>query len=93
MFHSTNKADRLCLGWWPALVTLALCVSFKAGALDLDSEIRRQDNVANEVKHTLGRDRGSLKIEKREVLPSLDESDMVDDYKVELIPLKRDKST
>lgn len=91
MFNLKNNADRLGLGWWSVLAALALCVSVQAGALDLDSEIRSQENVASEVKSTLGRDRGQLKVKKQD-LPSLDESDMVDDYKVELIPLKRGKA-
>jgi hypothetical protein len=67
-------------------------LSYQAGALDLDQEIRRKENVSGEITHTLGRDRGALKV-KHEELPSLDESDMVEDYKVELIPVKRDKSS
>lgn len=88
---SQRLADRRSWGWWWAGL-LTLMLSYQAGALDLDQEIRRKENVSGEITNTLGRDRGALKV-KHEELPSLDESDMVEDYKVELIPVKRDKSS
>ena len=90
---SLRQADRRSWGWWLA-ATLAFMLSYQsqAEALDLDHEIRRKEGVSSEIRNTLGRDRGQLKV-KHEDLPSLDESDMVEDYKVELIPVKRDKSS
>ncbi len=84
-----QKADRGMLGWWLA-GTLAFLMSAEAGALDLDREISRHNETSSQISGSLGRDRGSVKVKE---LPSLDEEDLVDDYKVELIPVKRDKSS
>lgn len=86
-----NKADRRMLGWWLAGL-LVFFMSAHAGALDLDREISRHNETSSQISGTLGRDRGSIKVKSRD-LPSLDEEDLVDDYKVELIPAKRDKSS
>jgi hypothetical protein len=80
------------LGW--SLVTgLALAFSIQAGALDLDKETARHNQSSKDISRTLGRDRGSIKPKKVQELPSLDASDLQDDYKVELIPVRRDKSS
>lgn len=86
-----KNADRV-LGWSLAGV-LALTFSIRAGALDLDQEIKRHNQTSSEIGLTLGRDRGGLKPVKNQELPSLDADDLEDDYKVELIPVKRDKSS
>lgn len=86
-----KNTDRKMLGWWLAGM-LAFFMSSQAGALDLDREISRHNETSSQIGGTLGRDRGSLKIKNQE-LPSLDEEDLIEDYKVELIPVKRDKSS
>ena len=93
MSRTKTKTDRLSVGWWVAGM-LAISLSLPAGALDLNREIGRHDQTSSEIGPTLGRDRGSIKPPKpQKPLPSLDDADMQDDYKVELIPVKRDKST
>lgn len=89
-----KNADRKKLGWWWVAGMLTMFMSLQAGALDLDHEISRYNESSSQITGTLGRDRGSVKAKtsaSRE-LPSLDEEDLVEDYKVELIPVKRDKS-
>ncbi len=85
-------ADRKKLGWlWAG--ALMMFMSTQAGALDLDREISRHNDSSSQVLGTLGRDRSSIKAQpSNRDLPSLDEEDLVEDYKVELIPVKRDKS-
>ncbi len=94
-----TNADRLSVGWMLAGM-LVFSLSHPAGALDLNSEIKRQNQTSNEIGNTLGRDRGAVEpklpgkpARPKKPLPSLDEADMQDDYKVELVPIKRDKST
>lgn len=89
-----NKNVRVLggLGWSLATV-LVLAYSVQAGALDLDKEMARHNQTSSEIGATLGLDRGSVKNKKHQELPSLDASDLQEDYKVELVPVKRDKSS
>lgn len=86
------KADRKKLGWWWAGLLIAF-MSTQAGALDLDREISRHNDSSAQILGTLGSRKGAAKAEpSNRDLPSLDEEDLIEDYKVELIPVKRDKS-
>ncbi len=80
---SRRQSQRLGLA-----VMLALFFSTQnLWALNLDEEIQRRNESANQISTTLGRDRAPV----RPALPSL-ELDADDDYKVQLIPKKQDKS-
>lgn len=84
-----KNADIDGLGWWLA-VTLVLSFSIQAGALDFDKEMRRQNYMSVEVLEAPDRARANP---AQAPLPSLEESDLEPDYKVQLIPAKRGRSS
>lgn len=92
MFTQKN-ADKLTgwLGWWLA-ATLAVSFSFQAGALDFDKELRRQEYMTTKMIDAPDRS-GATTTAKAKSTSDLDADNLEDDYKVELIPVKRDKSS
>jgi hypothetical protein len=78
---------------WSLAAGLALLFSIQAGALDLDKETARHNQTSSEISRTLGRDRGSMKPKSSRDLPSLDVEDLEEDYKVELIPARKGRSS
>lgn len=92
MNKHVNASRVVGLGWSLVAGLAMLTFSIQAGALDLDKEMARHNQTSSEVSRSLGRDRGSIKPKNQE-LPSLEVEDLQEDYKVELIPVRRGRSS